>query len=61
MDTHRAAIEEATRTLDDVDQALVRLSEGAYRSCEACGATLTDEQLASAPTRRHCAEHLGVE
>jgi RNA polymerase-binding transcription factor DksA len=61
VDVHREAIESATTTLDDVDRALDRLSDGTYRSCEACGDELTDEQLAAAPTRRRCAAHAGAE
>ena len=57
VDAHRTVIDEATATLDAVDQALVRLSEGTYRTCEPCGATIGDEQLAGAPTLRRCAEH----
>jgi RNA polymerase-binding transcription factor DksA len=58
VDQHRAAIDEATTTLDDVDQALVRLSDGTYRTCEVCAAELGDDELEVSPTRRRCAEHL---
>ncbi len=57
MDHHRAEIDEVTATLDDVDLALDRLSEGTYRTCETCGATLADVRLAAAPTQRRCADH----
>jgi len=57
VEQHRAVIDEATATLDDVDVALVRLSDGTYRTCEECGVPLTDERLAAAPTQRRCAEH----
>ena len=57
MDARPAIIDEATALLDDVDSALVRLSEGNYRTCETCGATLGDESLATEPTRRRCDEH----
>jgi DnaK suppressor protein len=60
VDAHRAAIDAATATLDDVDVALVRLNEGTYRSCEACGAALPDARLAQQPTLRRCAEHSGL-
>lgn len=57
MEQHRKVIDEACATLDDVDAALVRLSDGTYRTCEECGAPLTDERLAAVPTLRRCAEH----
>jgi len=52
-------IDEASATLDDVDQALIRLSDGTYRSCEACGAPLPEVRLAADPTLRRCADHVG--
>jgi RNA polymerase-binding transcription factor DksA len=57
MDERPDVIDEASSTLDDVDQALVRLSEGTYRSCEVCGSDLSDEVLTAAPTTRRCGEH----
>lgn len=43
--------------LDDVRRALDRLDEGTYGTCEACGAQLPDEVLATAPAARFCPEH----
>jgi DnaK suppressor protein len=60
MEQRRAEIVEVTSTLDDVDRALDRLSEGTYRTCEACGATLSDARLAAAPMQRRCADHVGT-
>jgi RNA polymerase-binding transcription factor DksA len=57
MDARPPVIDEATTLLDDVDAALVRLSEGTYRSCELCGAELNAEVLAAAPTQRRCTVH----
>jgi RNA polymerase-binding transcription factor len=37
-----------------VELALARLDAGTYDTCEACGATLSDEVLATAPTSRLC-------
>jgi RNA polymerase-binding transcription factor DksA len=59
VEQHRVEIDDMTSTLDDVDRALERLSEGTYRSCETCGATLSDERLASVPTTRRCTDHVG--
>jgi RNA polymerase-binding transcription factor DksA len=50
-------IDEARALLDDVDLALVRLSEGTYRNCELCGAALPEEALSASPTRRACDAH----
>ena len=60
MEQHRAEIDDVTATLDDVDVALDRLSEGTYRTCAACGTALPDVRLAAAPTQRHCADHVGA-
>lgn len=57
MDARPEVIDDATALLDDVDRALVRLSEGTYRSCESCGTPLSDETLSAEPTRRRCDEH----
>jgi RNA polymerase-binding transcription factor DksA len=57
VDARPEVIDEATALLDDVDRALVRLSEGSYRSCETCGTTLSDGVLAVEPTLRRCDEH----
>lgn len=57
MDARPPVIDEATALLDDVDAALVRLSEGSYRTCEACGERLAPELLAAHPTRRVCGAH----
>jgi len=53
VEPHRAVIDEASATLDDVDQALIRLSDGTYRICEAaarrsprCGSLRTPHSVA---------------
>lgn len=43
--------------LADVERALVRLDEGTYGTCEACGAVIDDERLAAEPGTAFCAEH----
>lgn len=50
-------IDEALALLDDVDRALVRLSDGTYRECEECGAPLSEEDLLASPTLRRCEDH----
>lgn len=58
MDAHRRVIEETTATLDGVDRALVRLSDGTYRVCEACGDAIGDDALLADPTLRRCTAHV---
>jgi DnaK suppressor protein len=60
VEQHLTEIDEVTATLDDVDRALERLSEGTYRTCEVCEAPLSDGRLAAAPTQRRCADHVGA-
>lgn len=57
MDDRPSVIDEATATLDDVERALQRLSDGTYRTCETCGAELSEDVLAATPTRRACELH----
>jgi RNA polymerase-binding transcription factor DksA len=57
VDTRPAVIDEALVLLDDVDRALVRLSDGTYRGCEECGASLSEEDLVASPTLRRCEPH----
>jgi RNA polymerase-binding transcription factor DksA len=48
----------STRVLDDVDQALKRLTEGSYGTCETCGAPILEDDLRVDATRRVCEQHL---
>jgi hypothetical protein len=43
--------------LDAVEWALKALDDGSYGACQACGAAIADEVLATAPIARFCAEH----
>jgi RNA polymerase-binding transcription factor DksA len=43
--------------LEAVEQALARLDEGTYSSCEVCGDPIDDELLARSPGRRRCDVH----
>lgn len=42
------------KQLEDVDDALERLDEGAYGVCESCGAQITTERLQAMPATRFC-------
>ncbi len=52
-----AVLAEAEQVLDEVDQALARLGNGTYGTCEACGVAIDEERLAAMPTARSCGGH----
>ena len=43
---------------NSVDEALARLSEGAYGSCATCGSPILDASLEQDPTLTRCEQHL---
>jgi RNA polymerase-binding transcription factor DksA len=47
-------LEEARSTLIAVSQALQRLDEGRYGTCERCGEPIAEERLLALPTVRTC-------
>ena len=40
--------------LDEVEEAMKRVEDGSYGRCEACGNTLSDEELDASPLARRC-------
>ncbi len=48
------AIDIIDRLLDQVDQALIRLDDGTYGTCQACGGAIGDDRLAARPTALEC-------
>jgi RNA polymerase-binding transcription factor DksA len=50
-------LEQVEAELADVDHALVRLDEGTYGTCEACGEPIGDERLEALPAARFCVTH----
>jgi RNA polymerase-binding transcription factor DksA len=50
-------LEQINAELDDVERALLRLDDGSYGTCEACGGTIPDERLEVVPAARFCIEH----
>jgi DnaK suppressor protein len=49
-----ALIAGARSNLDDLDDALARLSTGRYSACEGCGKQISPERLAALPAVRTC-------
>jgi DnaK suppressor protein len=51
---YESELAQSALVLDDVERALERLSAGTYASCENCGQSIDDADLAVDPTRRTC-------
>jgi len=49
-----ALLEQAQGRLAELDQALARLAEGSYGSCERCGQPIAPDRLAARPAARTC-------
>ncbi len=49
-------VDNITRLLSDVDQALQRVAEGRYGICDACGNPIGAERMEFRPTSRYCVE-----
>jgi hypothetical protein len=50
-------LSEAEQALDQVDEALERLDQGTYGTCELCGGPIDEGRLSELPTIRSCADH----
>jgi RNA polymerase-binding transcription factor DksA len=44
-------------TLNNVDRALERLRSGTYRSCQVCGAPISEDTLVASPLLANCPAH----
>jgi DnaK suppressor protein len=49
-------VDNITRLLSDVDQALQRVADGTYGICDACGNPIGAERMEFRPTSRYCVE-----
>jgi len=49
-------LERVEAELDDVEHALLRLDDGSYGTCEACGRPIDDGRLEAMPAARFCVE-----
>ncbi|GAC1538002.1 MAG: hypothetical protein NVS3B12_22610 [Acidimicrobiales bacterium] len=50
-------LEQIESDLRDVEEALARLEDGSYGTCEVCGQPIPDERLEANPTARRDVEH----
>jgi RNA polymerase-binding transcription factor DksA len=48
------AMSAAKRTLDEIDQAVLRLLDGTYGACAGCAAPVMVERLLAVPYTRYC-------
>ncbi|MBA2427339.1 MAG: TraR/DksA C4-type zinc finger protein [Actinobacteria bacterium] len=55
-ETGNSILEQVEGELTDVDRALVRLDDGSYGFCEACGKPIGEARLEAVPTARFCVE-----
>ena len=47
--------ERESQIVSDIDQALLRIDEGAYGVCARCGQAINERRLEALPTARYCA------
>jgi RNA polymerase-binding transcription factor DksA/ribosome-associated translation inhibitor RaiA len=50
-------LHEVDAEIDAVQRALVRLAQGTYGRCDACGGTIPDDRLVAVPAARFCVAH----
>lgn len=58
VDVDVALLDTIEQELADVEQALARLDQGTYGTCEVCGDAIGDDELSRAPAARFCHQHL---
>lgn len=47
----------AQQTIEEIDDALLRIEEGRYGTCEMCGEPIGAQRLAAIPWTRYCIDH----
>ncbi len=57
---YESELARAASVLDGVDEALDRLSAGAYGRCATCGTPILGADLERDPVRRYCEQHLAL-
>jgi DnaK suppressor protein len=51
-----ALLERARQRIEELDDALERVDDGAYGTCDHCGEAIAPERLAAMPTARTCVD-----
>jgi RNA polymerase-binding transcription factor DksA len=54
---NRVLYDQLRRELDDIENALRRMDEGTYGTCEVCGNSISEARLEMLPATRFCIEH----
>ncbi len=57
MGENRVLYDQLRRDLDDIEQALSRMDDGTYGTCEVCGAEISAARLEVMPATRVCIDH----
>jgi RNA polymerase-binding transcription factor DksA len=57
IDEARALLGDVERELRAIEQAIARLEQGTYSTCEVCGSPIEPERLVDEPTGRRCGAH----
>ena len=58
LTTNSAMVGELEKQLKDVDDALIKLDDGAYGICETCGLPIEEDRLGANPAARTCKAHM---
>jgi len=54
---NRVLYDQLRRELDDIENALSRMDEGTYGTCEVCGKPISEARLEMLPATRFCIDH----
>lgn len=54
---NRVLYDQLRRELDDIENALRRMDDGTYGTCEVCGNPISEDRLEMLPATRFCIEH----
>ncbi len=58
LETNDAVVGELEKQLKDVDDALAKIDDGTYGTCETCGAQIEEDRLNANPAARTCKAHM---